>query len=1145
MRTALAFIVVVLGAFLAVPPVNAQELTSGTIAGQVTDPAGRPIAGAAIIVTSKAGTRTAETDVDGRFILPFLRPVSYSVRVEAPGGFNTVIQDDVRVALNQRTQLAFTLEPGKTETVIVTARAPLVDIRSTSTGMNLKYDEFATAVPIGRSFTDTYAVAPGVVSGLGTGQGNYSMSGASGLENMYIIDGVNITNTGYGGIGAFNIVYGSLGTGVTSEFLDEVQIKTGGFEAEYGQALGGIINTIVKSGTNDFKGTAAWYASPRGLRSSSEAVELDTGTSNLIGQSVNDFAFAIGGPILKDKIFYFFAYNPVITTQRLRANTISNPAYEAATAGVAAFDEGASTNAFGVAEPLAFPSAGQDLERTRHADNYAAKLSWVISPRHQLELTLFGDPAKGPLGPQRPSAPLNLEFASGGGESEIHYGANNQALKWNAVFTPRFFMEAQVSRRESTFREDSALDTIRYSDIRNLQEFFRGADSYDAGGGPVPLPMTPVTTTRGGIGFISNQDDDSTQYQVKLTNVLGRHEFKYGVQYDDIDYREASAYTGGSIDVGLPVSNDSGDPVDAVDNVTGAPGSDGIQDFIFLPTHGGAQVNVRNTVGSDPAVAYDSANRFRVTRARVGPVPPATSAHETSFFLQDTWAVHPRVTVKAGLRWTQETIKGSGEFTLPFATNVISLGGIDTRIYQAGSTTFSPAEYTFSGNWAPRLGVAWDVLGNGRSRAWLNAARYFERVPNDLAVRAFSSEVGISLQEFTDRDLTTPRTLFTTTCDDGAGGSTACDLSGPVFTQGIEPTNVVAGTKLPYEDELSGGFGFEITPESAIEVRAIYRTQGRALEDVQANSVEQIQNFYYGYAYGYPYDPFGGSPSSPVSTTYPAAVFGAYELANPGTNRAPQGGLYDFPKPTRRYKALEVIYAKRFSDNWSLFANYRLSRLEGNYEGLFRNDNGQSDPNITSLYDFPDSPLMRGQFLGGPLPADVTHVVHVFPSYRFPNKLRVGGNLSWTSGVPRTSMLAHPIYQNSGEIPGISPVYAYWADDGAGGLELRTTSSLSTALSDPDAASGLFLQSYTPVKRGNLGRTPGLFTLDLHADYPFALGRTQLNLFADVFNVANSRKTALFNDNVELSAAVTDPDYQKALAFQAPRSWRLGMRWDF
>ncbi|HKB07794.1 MAG TPA: carboxypeptidase regulatory-like domain-containing protein, partial [Candidatus Polarisedimenticolia bacterium] len=223
----------------------AQETTTGTITGNVTDPTGRGIPGAVVIATSGTGTQVAESDAKGHYVLPFLRPGTYTLRVEAPGGFNTVVKSDVTVGLNVRVQMDFTLEPGKTETVTVTGETPLVDPKSTASSTNLKYEDFANSVPLGRSFTDTYAVAPGVVSGLGTGQGNYAISGASGLENSYLIDGVNVTNTGYGGIGAYNIVYGSLGTGVTSEFLDEVQIKTGGFEAEYGQALGGIINTIV------------------------------------------------------------------------------------------------------------------------------------------------------------------------------------------------------------------------------------------------------------------------------------------------------------------------------------------------------------------------------------------------------------------------------------------------------------------------------------------------------------------------------------------------------------------------------------------------------------------------------------------------------------------------------------------------------------------------------------------------------------------------------------------------------------------------------------------------------------------------------------------------------------------------------------
>jgi outer membrane receptor for ferrienterochelin and colicin len=1093
MKIGMTWVVLLLALLVTATPASAQELTTGTLAGKVMDPTGRGIAGAVIIATSQFGTRTAETDANGSYILPFMRPAAYTIRAEAPGGFTTVIRNDVQIGLNQRSSLDFTLEPGKTETITVTGDAPLVDIRSTATGTNIKYSDFADAVPIGRSFTDTYAIAPGVVSGLLTGQGNYSISGASGLENVYLIDGVNVTNTGYGGIGAYNINYGSLGTGVTSDFLDEVQIKTGGFEAEYGQALGGIINTIVRSGTNDFKGSVKWFATPSSLMSSRTLVALDAGVANTINTNVNDFAFSLGGPIVKDKVFFFVAYNPVITTTRLEAQSKINPEFAAASTCTGGsqcefvFDETASTNAFAAPSALAFPSSGRELERQRTANNYALKFNWQVSPKHQVELSFFGDPADGKSGPQRDNSPRFTDFNAGGGYSEIKFGSDNQALKWNAVFGPRFFMEAQIAHHDGTFRETSALDQYSYRDLRNTLEFFRGATTYDPGSGAVPFTLSPVNTRLGGIGFISNQDDSNTQYSVKFTNVLGVHELKYGMQYDDISYKDTASYTGPSFNVDIG--------------------------GFATPTQGGALIDVRNTTCSSPpctpgevAMAYDSNNVFRVTRARLSPEAPATTATERSFFVQDTWQVTPRWTVKGGVRLTEETVKGAGEFTL-------TLGGVPTD--------YKPSDYTFDGNIAPRLGVTWDVLGNGKSRLYANWGRYYERVPNDLAIRAFSNEVGISRAEFSDRDLTTQ--------------------SGPTFVQGIQPTTVVKGTKLPFEDELSGGFAFEVSPNTSFEVRAIYRTQGRALEDVQVNAIEQIQNYYYGYSYGYPYDPFGGSSGTPQSTTFPAALFGAYELANPGTKNVPSGGLFSFPSASRRYKALEMVFTKRFSDSWSLIANYRFARLIGNYEGLFRNDNGQSDPNVTSLYDFPNSPLMSGQFGRGPLPADVSHVLHVFPSYSFGNKLRVGANFSWASGVPRTSMLAHPIYQNSGEIPGINPVYAYWNTGGT----LTKTSSLSSALADPNSASNPFLFSYTPVNRGNLGRTPDLVTLDLHGDFPITLGKTKLSVMLDIFNVFRTQEPTAFDDNIELTAGVTDPDFLKPIQYQAPRQWRLAAKWDF
>ena len=628
------------------------------------------------------------------------------------------------------------------------------------------------------------------------------------------------------------------------------------------------------------------------------------------------------------------------------------------------------------------------------------------------------------------------------------------------------------------------------------------------------------------------------------------------MEYDDISYQETPTYTGSSFDVQLPVSYTNGLPVDN--------NKDGVQDTISIPTRGGATVDVRNGVGADAAVAFDSGNRFRVTRARLGPAIPPTLSKEGDLFVQDTWTVHPRVTIKAGLRWTQENVDGAGTFSLPFATETVqkeTFPGsgffVPTRIFTPGSSTYSPNSYKFAGNIAPRVGVSWDVLGNGRSRAYLNFGRYYERVPNDLAVRAFSNEVGISLEEFRDRNLATPRTIpgAAATCVDSSGSDTGlggCATIVPVFTQGIDQMGVAGGVKLPYEDELSGGYSFELTPVSALEVRAIYRTQGRVLEDVQVNAIEQTQNFYYGVAYGYPYDPFGGvkGVNGGKSATFPATPFGAYTLANPGTKAIPSGGLSSFPKPERVYKALEVIYTRRLADRWSLFANYRLSRLDGNYEGLYRNDNGQSDPNITSLYDFPNSPLMSGQFLKGPLPTDTRHVVHVYPSYEFENRVRLGANFSYSSGVPRTSLLAHPSYQSAGEIPAIDPVYAYWADpvgnDNPADYILRSTGSLKDALSDPqNVQQTVFLKSYTPVTRGNLGRTPGLTDIDLHADYPVTLARGTMRVMLDVFNVFDRQSVTSFDDDVELRAGVTDPDFLRPIAYQIPRTWRLAARWAF
>ncbi|HKW48404.1 MAG TPA: carboxypeptidase regulatory-like domain-containing protein, partial [Gemmatimonadaceae bacterium] len=225
---------------LMIATVHGQS-TTGTIAGRIVDAQGLPIPGATVTVTGPQGAKTVVTDNDGRFNVPFLTPGPYALRAELQG-FKTIERTAIQVRLDQTVDLPLAMEVGElTESVTVTGAATPLDAIHTATGTNLDSDTLAS-LPVGRRFSDTLYLAPGVSSSGTLGVANPSVSGASGLENQYIVDGVNITNGGYGALGSYSIVFGSLGNGTPYDFMQEVQVKTGGYEAEYGESTGGVIN---------------------------------------------------------------------------------------------------------------------------------------------------------------------------------------------------------------------------------------------------------------------------------------------------------------------------------------------------------------------------------------------------------------------------------------------------------------------------------------------------------------------------------------------------------------------------------------------------------------------------------------------------------------------------------------------------------------------------------------------------------------------------------------------------------------------------------------------------------------------------------------------------------------------------------------
>ena len=196
------------------------------------------------------------------------------------------------------------------------SEAPLVTTTTTTSGTSVNRDILAN-VPVSRNFTEVVQHAVGTTDAGNLGKNNPSVGGSSGLENMYFVDGVNITNAGFGGVGTFSREFGSLGTALSFDFLEEVVVKTGGYEAEFGQAAGGVVNAVTKSGTNSVRGSVFGFLQPGSLQGEREQPnrELTAPTVEEVESRQVDIGFAVGGPIKKDKAFWFAAINPIYPTR--------------------------------------------------------------------------------------------------------------------------------------------------------------------------------------------------------------------------------------------------------------------------------------------------------------------------------------------------------------------------------------------------------------------------------------------------------------------------------------------------------------------------------------------------------------------------------------------------------------------------------------------------------------------------------------------------------------------------------------------------------------------------------------------------------------------------------------------------------------
>jgi hypothetical protein len=540
------------------------------------------------------------------------------------------------------------------------------------------------------------------------------------------------------------------------------------------------------------------------------------------------------------------------------------------------------------------------------------------------------------------------------------------------------------------------------------------------------LGLADVSTNSAGL-YEQRLKGENKQYDIKLSRTWGIFDFKVGYLHENVDYSSNLQRSG---------------PLGFVDPHSGA---------VFQQ---GLRIDIRyGSINGGPA----GTPYYRITRGDTSNPQIKTKTRYDAYFLQTAIKLS-RFNFKLGVRMEGQEMVGQDQ----------------TYKFKA------------SDNVAPRLGVTYDLSGDGKSKLYAFWGRYYEKVPNDICVRAFSNEKGVNRSDFLTlapgfNGLSNPIMDGTPVVDDG----TTTPVTSHYRTTGDQTTLVIPGTKSMYQDETVFGFDMDLANGIALSNRFIYRKLGRILEDMSLDG-------------------------------------DSYFIANPGQNNGAIAaltgftGTATFPDPTRNYYAFEFEMRKNTA-KYNAFMNLRLSKLEGNYEGLFRNDNGQSDPNISSLYDLPVELLAdpargltgREQFLVGALPSDRTLVVNTGGSYNLDMGLTLGFTARYLTGTPITSYLAHPVYENAGEIP----VYG----------------------------------------RGVEGRLPSRFLLDLAAQYTFNLGGARRLIFIlNAFNAFNQQKVTALDTNVDVGLNTVNPNYMRPTgvvggtpAYDPGRRVRLGVKFSF
>lgn len=655
------------------------QITAGTVQGDVSDEKGGSVGDASVEIKNLDTnfTRASTTDSDGHFTFLLLPPGRYTVTVSKQG-FATIVQENINLTVGQAISLPVTMKVSATSERIVVTATPTIEVTKTESSSTINDLTISTTPVLGRKFEDLLTLTPGVSIVQGPDGDEITFNGQRGVYNNISLDGGDYNN------GFFGEQLGGqrAAIDITLDAVKEFQVVASGASAEFGRTAGGVVNVITKSGTNDVHGSLFYFQRL-------EALAADTSD----GKPLKDFhreqfGGTVGGPIVKDKMFIFGAFEQIL--ENLSRDNLSAPLGSACsvTTPVVGVDD-AVIDASGECQRVALlnffqGSVGQDeglpVQHKIRNSAFLGRFDWNVTSRNQFALSYSFDYSKNTN--QTFDVPTYGTSANGiEGPSKINILNTNLFT----TISPTMLNEAHFSYQREV-RPRSAVSS-------NV---------------PADTAMGFGPTFRFGAPFFLEPNIDETVWRTQLRDnfsvLHGKHNFKFGGEWLHTTNSQVfrGFFTGRYI----------------FDSVTGflhyaSPASMGIgfgpntgycDDGTFGDIIAGCEDSGAEITGG-PLLFYlqDGVPTGLVS------IPPGASDignEDFALFAQDKWQILPNLSLSYGLRWEAQI------FPDPVTPPSDTAYGIflSDPLFPSDGTLHSQKK-----EFQPRLGFAWDVFKNHKS----------------------------------------------------------------------------------------------------------------------------------------------------------------------------------------------------------------------------------------------------------------------------------------------------------------------------------------------------------------------------------------------------------------------------------------------